>query len=215
MDPVIQLSHLSKRYKGFSAVEDISLEIEKGEIYGFIGLNGSGKTTTIKMLLGMIRPSEGSCSIDGQKIGLFSHSVWSKVGSLVETPYAYPELTVKENLEIFRRLRQVADASAVEQAMEQLNLTGYANKKAGKLSLGNTQRLGIAKALLHKPEILILDEPSNGLDPAGILEVRELFRHLAHDLGVTIRDLYYWSPLFLLWLSVHPQLFWPAMAEAI
>lgn len=215
MDPVIQLSHLSKRYKGFSAVEDISLEIEKGEIYGFIGLNGSGKTTTIKMLLGMIRPSEGSCSIDGQKIGLSSHSVWSKVGSLVETPYAYPELTVKENLEIFRRLRQVADASAVEQAMEQLNLTGYANKKAGKLSLGNTKRLGIAKALLHKPEILILDEPSNGLDPAGILEVRELFRRLAHDLGVTIRDLYYWSPLFLLWLSVHPQLFWPAMAEAI
>src|SRR5690606_11991705 len=146
MDPVIQLSHLSKRYKGFSAVEGISLEIRKGEIYGFIGLNGSGKTTTIKMLLGMIRPSEGSCSIDGQKIGLFSHSVWSKVGSLVETPYAYPELTVKENLEIFRRLRQVADASAVEQAMEQLNLTGYANKKAGKLSLGNTKRLGIAKA---------------------------------------------------------------------
>lgn len=186
MNPVIQLSHLSKRYKEFAAVEDISLEIEKGEIYGFIGLNGSGKTTTIKMLLGMIRPSQGTCYVQGQKVGLANHSLWSKVGSLVETPYAYPELTVEENLEIFRNLRRVSDTAAVQQVMEQLNLTGYAKKRAGKLSMGNTQRLGIAKALLHKPEILILDEPSNGLDPAGIIEVRELFRHLAHDLGVTI-----------------------------
>lgn len=186
MNPVIRLSHLSKRYKSFSAVEDLSLEIEKGEIYGFIGLNGSGKTTTIKMLLGMIHPSQGSCYIENQKVGLANHGVWMKVGSLVETPYAYPELTVKENLEIFRRLRRVSDRSAVQQAMEQLKLTGYADKKAGELSMGNTQRLGIAKALLHKPEILILDEPSNGLDPTGIIEVRELFRHLANDLGVTI-----------------------------
>lgn len=186
MDPVIQLSQLSKRYKKFSAVEDVSLEIGKGEIYGFIGLNGSGKTTTIKMLLGMVRPSHGSCSIQGRKIELSNHSMWANVGSLVETPYAYPELTVKENLEIFRRLRGVSGAEAVHQVMDQLKLTGYADKKAGKLSLGNTQRLGIAKALLHKPEILILDEPSNGLDPTGIIEVRELFQHLAKDLGVTI-----------------------------
>lgn len=186
MNPVIRLSQLSKRYKKFSAVDDVSLEIEKGEIYGFIGLNGSGKTTTIKMLLGMIRPSHGSCYIQGRKIALSTHSMWANVGSLVETPYAYPELTVKENLEIFRRLRGVDDAAAVHQVMDQLELTGYADKKAGQLSLGNTQRLGIAKALLHKPEILILDEPSNGLDPAGIIEVRELFQHLAKDLGVTI-----------------------------
>lgn len=104
----------------------------------------------------------------------------------METPYSYPELTVKENLEIFRRLRGVSDPAAVQTVMEQLKLTKYADKKAGKLSLGNTQRLGIAKALLHKPEILILDEPSNGLDPTGIVEVRELFRHLARDMGVTI-----------------------------
>lgn len=186
MNPVIQLSQLSKRYKKFSAVEDVSLEIGKGEIYGFIGLNGSGKTTTIKMLLGMIRPSDGSCYIQGRKIRLSSYSVWEKVGSLVEAPYAYPELTVKENLEIFRQLRGVSDMTAVHQVMDQLKLTGYADKKAGQLSLGNTQRLGIAKALLHKPEILILDEPSNGLDPTGIIEVRELFQHLAQDLGVTI-----------------------------
>ncbi|MGH2318989.1 ABC transporter ATP-binding protein [Planococcus sp. SE5232] len=186
MNPVIQLSQLSKRYKNFSAVEDVSLEIGKGEIYGFIGLNGSGKTTTIKMLLGMVRPSHGSCYIQGRKIELSNHSMWANVGSLVETPYAYPELTVKENLEIFRRLRGVSDADVVHQVMDQLKLTGYAGKKAGKLSLGNTQRLGIAKALLHKPEILILDEPSNGLDPTGIIEVRELFQHLAKDLGVTI-----------------------------
>lgn len=186
MDPVIQLSHLSKRYRGFSAIEDVSLEIEKGEIYGFIGLNGSGKTTTIKMLLGMIRPSNGVCYIQGKKVELANHSLWAKVGSLVETPYAYPELTVRENLEIFRRLRNVSDPAAVQAVMAQLKLVKYADKKAGKLSLGNSQRLGIAKALLHKPEILILDEPSNGLDPNGIVEVRELFRHLAHELGVTI-----------------------------
>ncbi|WP_040852128.1 ABC transporter ATP-binding protein [Planococcus antarcticus] len=186
MNSAIRLSHVSKRYKKFLAVEDISLEIGRGEIYGFIGLNGSGKTTTIKMLLGMIRPSEGDCYIENQKVGLANHSLWAKVGSLVETPYAYPELTVKENLEIFRRLRRVSDSSAVQQVMDQLKLTAYADKKAGKLSLGNMQRLGIAKALLHKPEILILDEPSNGLDPTGIIEVRELFQHLAYDLGVTI-----------------------------
>lgn len=186
MNPVIRLSHLSKHYKKFSAVEDISLEIDKGEIYGFIGLNGSGKTTTIKMLMGMVRPSGGACYIGGRKIGLANHSMWAKVGSLVETPYAYPELTVRENLEIFRRLRGVSDDSAVLQVMDQLKLIGYAEKKAGKLSMGNAQRLGIAKALVHKPEILILDEPSNGLDPTGIIEVRELFRHLAADVGVTI-----------------------------
>lgn len=186
MDSVIRLSNVSKRYKKFLAVENISLEIGKGEIYGFIGLNGSGKTTTIKMLLGMVRPSQGDCYIGNQKVGLANHDIWREVGSLVETPYAYPELTVKENLDVFCRLRGVLDSSSVYQVMDQLKLTAYANRKAGKLSLGNAQRLGIAKALLHKPEILILDEPSNGLDPTGIIEVRELFQHLTADLGVTI-----------------------------
>ena len=108
------------------------------------------------------------------------------MGYLVETPHAYPELTVRENLEVFRRLRGLPDAKAVERIIERLALTPYADQRAGTLSLGNAQRLGLAKALLHDPAILILDEPANGLDPAGVVEIRELLRDLAHERGVTI-----------------------------
>jgi len=186
MEAVIEIKKISKRYKGVQAVEGLSLKLKKGEIYGFIGLNGSGKTTTIRMLLGMIKPSEGSCWLFGKKVTLSNYKVWEKVGYLVETPYAYPELTVEENLELFRRLRQIEDPGAVKQVIEELKLTAYAKRKAKHLSLGNAQRLGIAKALLHQPEILILDEPVNGLDPAGIVEVRELLQGLAAAKGVTI-----------------------------
>jgi ABC-2 type transport system ATP-binding protein len=108
------------------------------------------------------------------------------VGYLVETPYAYPELSVRENLEVFRRLREVRDSHTVERVIERLALTPYADRRAGTLSLGNAQRLGLAKALLHDPALLLLDEPANGLDPAGVVEIRELLRELAHECGVTI-----------------------------
>ncbi|MCP2035844.1 ABC-2 type transport system ATP-binding protein [Planomicrobium sp. HSC-17F08] len=186
MESMIQTEHLSKHYKSFRAVDEVSLEVGRGEIYGFIGLNGSGKTTTIRMLLGMIRPTFGSCYLSGQQVKLSNYSLWEKVGYLVETPYAYPELTVNENLEIFRRLRKIPDSQAVPRVIEQLQLTAYTGRKAKHLSLGNAQRLGIAKALLHNPDILILDEPVNGLDPAGIVEVRELLQHLAMNEKKTI-----------------------------
>lgn len=186
METVIAIEHLSKRYKDVQAVEDLSLEVKKGEIYGFIGLNGSGKTTTIRMMLGMIKPTEGACRLFGKKVGLANFKLWEKVGYLVETPYAYPELTVAENLDLFCRLRQIKDPDAVKRIIEELKLAPYANRKAKHLSLGNAQRLGIAKALLHQPEILVLDEPVNGLDPAGIVEVRELLRNLAANKGVSI-----------------------------
>ena len=115
-----------------------------------------------------------------------NQQIWKSVGHIVETPHSYPELTVTENLEIFRRLRLVKDFNVVQKVMEQLNLTRYADKKAGNLSMGNAQRLGIAKALIHSPDILILDEPMNGLDPSGIVEVRELLQDLAFNKGVTI-----------------------------
>lgn len=183
---VIQTHQLTKSYQDFQAVKDISLTINKGEIYGFIGLNGAGKTTMIRMLLGMIRPTEGTCSINGEKVTSTNYHIWKNVGYIVETPHSYPELTVEKNLEVTRKLRLISDPYSVHKVMDQLHLTRYAQTKAGKLSLGNAQRLGIAKALLHSPDVLILDEPVNGLDPAGIFEVRELLQDLAFNQGVTI-----------------------------
>lgn len=186
MDSAIVTSHLTKSYGERAAVERLSLRVGRGEIYGFIGLNGAGKTTTIRMLLGMVRPTGGSAEIFGAPVHASAAGLWGRVGYLVETPYAYPELTVRENLEISRRLRQIADPQAVDRIMKRLSLAQYADRRARTLSLGNAQRLGLAKALLHDPELLILDEPANGLDPAGVVEVRELLRELARERGVTV-----------------------------
>jgi len=186
MNDVLRTQKLTKNFGDVHAVKDVSLNVGRGEIYGFLGLNGAGKTTTIRMLLGMIRPTVGSASILEKKVSANSNDLWKKVGYLVETPSSYPELTVWENLEIMRRLRQLPDEKTVETVIDKLRLTSYKNRKAGHLSLGNAQRLGLAKALLHNPSILILDEPTNGLDPIGIVEMRELFKDLALNHGVTI-----------------------------
>lgn len=186
METVIAIEKLSKHYKDVQAVENLTLELKKGEIYGFIGLNGSGKTTTIRMMLGMIKPTQGSCRLYGKQVTLSNYPIWDRVGCMVETPHSYPELTVKENLDLFRQLRLLKDVNAVDRIIHELKLTPYTNRKAKHLSLGNAQRLGLAKALIHQPDILILDEPVNGLDPAGIMEVRELLGDLAKNKGVTI-----------------------------
>jgi ABC-2 type transport system ATP-binding protein len=160
--------------------------VRKGEIYGFLGLNGAGKTTTIRMLLGMIHPTSGIAFINGKKVRSGNTELWKEIGYLVEIPYSYPDLTVKENLEIIRRLRFLPEKNAVDSIIDKLKLNQYANRKAKNLSLGNAQRLGLAKALIHNPSILILDEPANGLDPAGIFEIREMLRDLARNHGATI-----------------------------
>ena len=183
---VIRTENISKHYEDVRAVSDMSLSVRKGEIYGFLGLNGAGKTTTIRMLLGMIRPTSGSAYINDVKISAGITELWKHVGSLVELPYSYPELTVRENLEIFRRLRFLSDKQSVDHVINKLKLEIYADRKAKDLSLGNNQRLGLAKALMHNPDILILDEPANGLDPAGIFEIREMLCDLAANRGVTI-----------------------------
>jgi ABC-2 type transport system ATP-binding protein len=182
----ITTSGLTRNFGNFTAVDSISLNIRRGEIYGFLGLNGAGKTTTIRMLLGMIRPSAGSVSLFGQKVQPDRRSIWRRVGYLVEATHAYPDLTVLENLEIVRRWRKLDDAGVVTQIMEKLALTPYAGRRAKTLSLGNAQRLGLAKALIHHPDLLVLDEPANGLDPAGIVEIRNLLHDLAENDGVTI-----------------------------
>lgn len=186
MIEVIKTENLVKHYGDVKAVDGISLSVKKGEIYGFLGLNGAGKTTTIRMLLGMVNPTEGSAFIGGKKVSAGDPGLWKNVGYMVEIPYSYPELTVRDNLEMTRRLRGIPDKRSVEAVMDKLQLTTYRDRKARDLSLGNAQRLGLAKALIHGPEILILDEPANGLDPAGIVEVREMFRDLSRNQGVTI-----------------------------
>ena len=186
MVEMIQTEKLTKNFGSFTAVHAIDLTVKKGEIYGFLGLNGAGKTTTIRMLLGMIHPTSGNAYINGLKVMPNQLSLWEKVGYLVEVPYAYPELTVRENLDIYSKLRKTKDKNTTQNIMDKLKISQYENRKAGKLSLGNAQRLGLAKALIHQPDILILDEPTNGLDPAGIMEIRELLLDLSQNHGVTI-----------------------------
>jgi ABC-2 type transport system ATP-binding protein len=186
MNAAIETHNLTKRYGDVTAVDDLSLRVERGEIYAFLGLNGAGKTTTIRALLGMVRPTAGEAYVLGTKICHSGKKPWKSVGYLAETPHAYPELSVRENLDAMRRLRPGVETKAVDRVIEQLALTPYANRRAGTLSLGNAQRLGLAKALLHNPELLILDEPANGLDPAGIVEIRNLLVNLAQERGVTV-----------------------------
>jgi ABC-2 type transport system ATP-binding protein len=186
MEAIIRTEKLTKQYNDVLAVSEISLNVKKGEIYGFLGLNGAGKTTTIRMLLGMISPNSGAAYINGKKVEANNTGLWKDVGYLVEMPYSYPNLTVRENLEMFRRLRFIDDKKAVDFVIDKLKLNQYADRKAKNLSLGNAQRLGVAKALIHNPGILILDEPSNGFDPEGIFEIRELLTDLAQNHGVTI-----------------------------
>ncbi|MBO4269442.1 ABC transporter ATP-binding protein [Microbispora triticiradicis] len=182
--PVVHVSALSKRYGELAAVDEVTLIIERGEIYALLGLNGAGKTTLIRMLLGMIRPTGGSVSVLGAAVGAGERSAWARVGYLVEAPAAYPELTVRENLEVVRRLRRLTGSA--DEVIDRLALSPYADQQARTLSLGNLQRLGLAKALIHRPELLILDEPVNGLDPAGVVEIRTLLTELARDDGVTV-----------------------------
>ena len=181
----IQIESVSKKYGKYTVLDDLSLHVGYGEIYGFLGLNGAGKTTTIKMLLAMIKPNAGSLCIMGEKVDAGNCKIWGKVGYLEEVTF-YPGLTVMENLEIARRMQGVLDKTSIQNVVNKLKLNSHINKKAKHLSLGNKQRLGLAKALINNPKILILDEPINGLDPAGIVEIRELIRDLSKNSGITV-----------------------------
>jgi len=182
----IETENLSKDYGKVRAVEHLSLRVAEGEIYAFLGLNGAGKTTTIRMLLGMIKPTSGYARVLQTKVQIGKAEPWESVGYMVEDPHAYPELTVYENLEVARRLHPGTPQAAVGRIIDRLGLGEYANRRTGTLSHGNAQRLGLAKALIHNPRLLILDEPANGLDPAGIVEIRQLLLELTRERGGTV-----------------------------
>jgi len=182
----IKTVNLSKKYGKTLVVDDLNLSISSGEIVGFLGLNGAEKTTTMRMLLGLIKPTSGECYIQGNKMDQYNVEALNEIGYIIETPYSYPELTVQENLEIVSTLRGIRNKDVIDWVIEKLKLDQYKDKQVKHLSLGNIARLGIAKAIIHKPEILILDEPTNGLDPFGVIEVRELLKELANNLGTTV-----------------------------
>ncbi len=177
MDYMITTEHLTKKYKNFVSVNHVSLHIRKGSIYGFLGPNGAGKSTTMKMLLGLTAPTKGSFSIDGKHFPEDRMDILKEIGSFIEAPSFYANLTGRENLDVIRRILRLPKES-VEDALELVGLTEFGDRLAKKYSLGMKQRLGLAGALLGRPPILILDEPTNGLDPSGIHEIRELVKSL-------------------------------------
>ena len=182
---IIESSHLTKRYADFTAVSNVNLHIPKGTVYGFLGPNGAGKSTTMKMFLGLTKPTAGDFIIDGKKYPQDRIQILKEVGSFIEAPAFYGNLTGEENLDIIRRILALPK-SAVDDALELTGLTQWRKRLARKYSLGMKQRLGLAGALIGRPPILMLDEPTNGLDPVGIHEIRSLIRSLPEKIGCTV-----------------------------
>lgn len=185
MDYMITTEQLTKKYKDFTSVNHVSLHIRRGSIYGFLGPNGAGKSTTMKMLLGLTAPTKGSFTVDGKHFPADRIAILKEVGSFIESPSFYANLTGRENLDIIRRILGLPK-SAVEDALDLVGLTEFGDGLAKKYSLGMKQRLGLAGALLGRPPILILDEPTNGLDPSGIHEIRNLVKSLPDLYDCTI-----------------------------
>lgn len=185
---MIQTKDLTKCYGSKNSAFNINLTANEGEIYGFLGLNGAGKTTTMRMLLKMIRPTSGEIYYSGQSISKLPSEFWNQVGYLIETPHAYPNFTVEENLILYAKQRLIPNSEIkkrIDNISQQLLLDAYRQVKVKDLSLGNNQKVGLAKALIHKPKILLLDEPTNGLDPEGLVAVRQSLLRMAKN-GTTI-----------------------------
>ena len=178
---ILQTEHLTKKYRGFTAVEDVNLEIPEGKVYGLLGPNGAGKSTILKMITGIARPTEGIIYFDGKP---WSREALSDIGALIEMPPIYPNLTAYENMLVKAKLLNIPK-DRIGEKLDIAGIAGTGKKKAGDFSLGMKQRLGLALALLNDPKLLILDEPTNGLDPYGIEELRGLLRELS-DGGISV-----------------------------
>lgn len=185
-DFVVETKQLTKIFGEQTAVKAVDLHVKKGHIYGLLGRNGAGKTTIMKMILGLTPITSGEVDVFGENIKGREKRVYPRIGAIIETPGFYPNLTGTENLEIFAKLRGTAAPNAVKAALEVVGLPYKDKKLFSKYSLGMKQRLGIANAILHDPELLILDEPTNGLDPIGIAQMREFIKNLSVECGKTI-----------------------------
>lgn len=183
---VVRTIHLSKQFDGKEVVADVNMQIKQGEIYGFLGPNGAGKTTVMRLISNLIKPTSGEIEIFGEKLADKSYEVFKRMGSIIEYPVFYEKLTARENLSLHCEYMGYHDKKAIDKALELVNLKDINKKPVKCFSLGMKQRLGIARAIATKPEFLMLDEPINGLDPVGIKELRELFRTLCKEYGITL-----------------------------
>jgi len=184
---VIKVENISKHFGQLKAVDQLSFEVEAGQVFGFLGQNGSGKSTTIRMLLSLIHPSTGNIELFGKSIQKSRAAILEQVGAIIERPDLYPYLSATEHLQLFAKVRkQKVEANRITKTLEQVGLAHRAHDKVQSFSLGMKQRLGIAIALVHNPSLIILDEPTNGLDPQGIADIRTLIMHLANEEGKTV-----------------------------
>ncbi|BCN29067.1 ABC transporter ATP-binding protein [Anaeromicropila herbilytica] len=186
MQNILTTNKLTKKVKGKDIVSEVNMHIPKGQIYGFLGPNGAGKTTTMKMLTNLWKPTSGEIILFGQKLMPDSYAVLKRMGSIIEFPTFYENLSAKENMKLHCEYMGYYSPNCVEQALDMLHLSNASDKKVKDFSLGMKQRLGIARAILTKPELLILDEPTNGLDPAGMKQIRDLLTMLCEEYGITI-----------------------------
>lgn len=186
MEYVLRTQQLTKCFKEVEVIKSVNINLKKGEIYGFLGPNGAGKSTIMKMIVNLIQPTSGEIEIFGEKVGMNSVEHLKRIGGIIETPIFYDKLTARENLELHCEYMGYYNKQEIEEVLKLVKLNNIENKAVGHFSLGMKQRLGMARAILAKPELLILDEPINGLDPDGIREMRNLLKLLSREHGISI-----------------------------
>ena len=186
MSIILEVNNLSKTYKNFKAIDDISFQVNKGDIYGFLGPNGAGKSTTLRMILGLIKPNSGEIKLNGSFINFKNKKYLNNIGALIERPDFYKNLSAYQNLKILYSMSRVNNPEIIHDVLHEVDLFDRKDDKVGSYSQGMKQRLGIAQTLLHNPQLIILDEPSNGLDPQGQADMRELILKINKDKGITV-----------------------------
>ncbi len=186
MEAVLQIKNLTKYFGHKKVVDGVNMEVYRGEVFGFLGPNGAGKTTTIKMIMSLLQRDEGEIYINGYSIDKDFEKAMAKVGGIVENPETYTHLTGLENLQQYARMRDGVTRERIDEVVRMVGLENRIYDKVKKYSLGMKQRLGVAQSIMHHPDLLILDEPTNGLDPAGIKELRDILKHLAHEENICV-----------------------------
>ena len=186
MSAILDVNNLNKTYKNFKAIDDISFQVNKGDIYGFLGPNGAGKSTTLRMILGLIKPNSGEIKLNGSFINFKNKKYLNNIGALIERPDFYKNLSAYQNLKILYSMSRVINPEIIHDVLHEVDLFDRKDDKVGSYSQGMKQRLGIAQTLLHNPQVIILDEPSNGLDPQGQADMRELILKINKDKGITV-----------------------------